>query len=113
MVVSKVVEQMERDYIRASALCGQMLATLALPRNKETFAEYLPPEQWERFNREIELWERIFKRDVSYRRFAVLLGNAEETETTNNSKSMPCNHENTRSGGLGKPDICNDCNSEL
>jgi len=28
-------------------------------------------------------------------------------------QSVSCDHENTRSGGLGKPDICNDCGQEL
>jgi hypothetical protein len=38
---------------------------------------------------------------------------SKELATENNSRSMPCEHRHTRSGGFAKPDICDDCGEEL
>lgn len=91
MQLTNAVAEMERSYIRASTLCGQILATLNLQRNKELFKKKLSKEESGRFLKEIDLWNKIFERDVSYNRFAVLLEDDKEENSNSPAQSGPTN----------------------
>jgi hypothetical protein len=87
--LTNAVADLERSYIRASTLCGQILATLNLERNKELFKEKLSKEESDRFLREIDFWNKIFDREVSYNCFAVLLEDDNEENSNSNQQTLP------------------------